>query len=220
MEVWKDVKGYEGVYQVSDLGRVKSLNYNRSNKEGFLKTHLNKGGYYGVSLCAKKRIDIQLHQLVAIVFLGHKRCGHKLVVNHKNFIKTDNRVENLEIVSARENSNRKHIKSSSQFTGVCWMKSNKKWSSSIHINGVKKLLGVFDNEVEASEYYENALIAIKNNKPIKIKRHSFSSEYTGVCFDKKNNKWIAYKEINGKHKNLGRFKTEIEAFTAYKNYSL
>ena len=92
-------------------------------------------GYFNVGLSkdgVQKRY--QVHQLVSIAFLNHKPNGFEKVVNHKNFDKLDNRLENLEIVSNRENSNQKHIKSSSSYTGVNWDSRKKKWISKIHIN--------------------------------------------------------------------------------------
>lgn len=160
-EVWKDIPGYEGFYQVSDLGRVKSLGrldtIGRSVKEKFLKQP-NLRGYSYLKLnkngCGKV---FQVHQIVAMAFLQHERCGHKLVINHINFIKTDNRLENLEVVSQRDNGNKKHLKSSSKYTGVCWDKQRSKWMASIYINGKLKYLGRFNNEYDANLAYQKEL---------------------------------------------------------------
>jgi len=155
IEEFRDVDGYDGVYQVSNLGRVKSLKF---GKERILKDSIRGDGYIRFFLCKdNKRNSRSAHQLVAVAFLGHKPCGFELVVNHINFDKTDNRVENLEIVTNRENSNRKHLKSSSIYTGVCWYKRDKKWSSQIRINGKLKYLGHFTDEIEASNAYQTAL---------------------------------------------------------------
>lgn len=155
MEIWKSVKGYEGLYDVSNLGNVISL---RFNKKKVLKQQINGGGYFHVILCFKRDMKTRtVHQLVAESFLNFTQNGHNLVVNHKNFIKTDNRVENLEIVTQRENANKKHIKSYSKYTGVTWHKNNKKWISQIVINGKLNFLGVFTNEIEASNAYQLAL---------------------------------------------------------------
>ena len=82
-EIWKDIYfkdlinnkiyDYRGLYQVSNTGFVKSLNYNRTNKEKILKERVNNKGYYRVSLC-KNGItkDIQIHRLVAYMFLPNK----------------------------------------------------------------------------------------------------------------------------------------------------
>ena len=164
-EIWKDIPNYKGLYQASNLGNVRSLNYNRTGKTQFLKTRITNSGYISTSLQTnKKPKQFLVHQLVAMVFLGHIPCGMSLVVNHINFNKLDNRVKNLEIITARENANLKHIQSSSAFTGVSFHKITKKWHSSINVNGKSEYLGIFDCESEASSYYENALIAIKQNK--------------------------------------------------------
>jgi hypothetical protein len=167
MEIWKDVPNYEGFYQVSNLGRVKSLKRNvwmvRNNcfktlNERILKTGLNTGGYLTLTLNKnKKQNSFTVHQLVAMVFLNHIPCGMKLVVNHINFDRLDNRVDNLEIVTQRENANQKHLKSSSKYTGVRWYEVSKKWISQIYINGKVKYLGLFKCEYEAHLTYQNAL---------------------------------------------------------------
>ena len=166
-EVFKSIKGYEGIYQVNNLGNIKSLErvntIGRTVKERILKASVNSSGYLTVTLCKNGKPKTRtVHQIVAESFLGHKPNGHKLVINHINFIKTDNRAVNLEIVTNRENSNKKHLKSSSRFTGVYWYKNYKKWMSTIHINGKRKHLGYFTNELEASNAYQTALKSIQN----------------------------------------------------------
>lgn len=165
MEVFKTIKGYEGLYQVSNLGRVKSLEriVYYGNKSKFIKERILKGQpdgnkYLTVGL-TKDSIQERrtIHQLVAVAFLNHKPCGLKSVVNHKNNNKQDNRVENLEIVSQRENGNKKHLKSTSKYIGVHWSSNKKKWVSSIHIKGKTIHLGYFDNEYNAHISYKNKL---------------------------------------------------------------
>lgn len=154
-EVWKDVKNYEGYYQVSNLGRVRSL---RFNKVKLLKQSVNHSGYSYVNLPKnKKPLTFTIHRLVAVAFLNHTPCGYKLVVNHVNFNKLDNRVENLELVSNRENCNKKHIKSSSKYTGVTYFKRDNKWRASILINGKRIHLGLFECEYQAHLSYQNEL---------------------------------------------------------------
>jgi len=163
-EIWKDIPGYEGIYNVSSLGEIKSFKIIK-NKGYLLKKALNTAGYYVVSLSKNnKNKTFQVHQLVAMAFLGHKICGMKLVINHKNFNKLDNRVENLEIVTNRENSNKKHIKSTSQYTGVSWNNNLKKWSCYIRINTKKYHLGYFTNEIDAHNVYQNKLKELTKNE--------------------------------------------------------
>jgi len=170
-EIWKPVIGYEGLYEVSNLGRVKSLKriIERSNgkkltvNESILKPRMNRGGYSRINLRNQGDMKTKLiHQLVAQSFLNHTLCGFKLVVNHINFDRTDNRVQNLELVTTRENSNRKHLPSTSQYTGVCWNKSAKKWVATISVKRKTKHLGYFTDEYQAHIAYESALAQLTN----------------------------------------------------------
>jgi len=174
-EKWLPVKGHEGIYEVSDLGRVKSLDRKvRHSKKGFLirkgkilSSNSNKSRYILISLSKKGLTETKaVHKLVAISFLNHTPCGNKLVVNHINHNRLDNRVENLEIITNRENSNKKHLKSTSKYTGVSWSKKSRKWTSSISINGKHKNLGCFNTELEASLIYESALKNILNGESL------------------------------------------------------
>jgi len=153
-EIFKDIPNYEGMYQVSNLGNVKSI---RFGKEKTLKTGLTRGYKFFVVCIKRKQKTMYVHQAVAMVFLNHIPCGQTFVVNHKNFNRTDNRLENLEIVTMRENSNQKHFKSTSKYVGVYWNKDRKKWISRIRINRKQIYLGTFNCELKASYAYINAL---------------------------------------------------------------
>lgn len=165
-EEFKDIPGYEGLYQVSNLGNVKSLSRIKLNRgkypqrleEIILKTGITGCGYKAV--CLRKdgaQKTLKNHKLVAIAFLNHVPCGYKLVVNHKNLDKLDNRLENLEIVTQRENANHKHIKSTSEYTGVSWAKDRNKWRAVIKIGNKNNHLGSFDSEIDAHNAYQKAL---------------------------------------------------------------
>jgi len=103
-EVWKDVVGYEGVYQVSSLGRVKRVAGGMGATPGrILKPHRRPDGYLTANLCRDgKPKQVRIHRLVAERFLG-PAPSPRHEVNHKNGDKTDNRVENLEWVTRSEN---------------------------------------------------------------------------------------------------------------------
>lgn len=104
IEIWKDIKGYEGLYQVSNLGNVKSLNYNKTKKEKQL-TKLTIMGYIKVGLSKNGKVKVHfVHRLVWEAFNGPIPEG--MCVNHINEDKTDNRYpENLNLMTHRENNN-------------------------------------------------------------------------------------------------------------------
>jgi len=155
-EIFKDVKGYECYYSVSNFGRVFNKRQNKIMKlslsRGYLIVYINKD---------LKGENKGVHQLVAESFLNHTPKDSKLVVNHINFKRDDNRVENLELVTVRENSNRKHLKSTSEYVGVYWNKQRRKWMASIHVNRKQKNLGSFSIEYDAHLAYQEALKNIK-----------------------------------------------------------
>ena len=103
-EIWKDIKDYEGIYQVSNKGRVKSLGNDRKRKEKILKPVKNGKGYLRVMLSKKGKIKGWLvHRLVGDAFITNP--FNLPQINHINEIKEDNRVENLEYCDARYNTN-------------------------------------------------------------------------------------------------------------------
>ena len=118
VEVWKDIKGYEGLYQVSNMGRVKSLERIVTKKNGrkysvkerilkgrILKASTSQGGYLQVKLynASGKRKGFFVHRLVCEAF--HENPKNKPEVNHINEDKTDNRACNLEWATRKENLN-------------------------------------------------------------------------------------------------------------------
>jgi hypothetical protein len=103
MENWKDVVGYEGIYKVSSCGQIKSCGALRGSvKDKKLKPIMDDKGYCQVSLYKEeKKKNLKIHHIVTASFIGDRG---NFVVNHKNGIKTDNRLENLEYCTARENA--------------------------------------------------------------------------------------------------------------------
>lgn len=168
-EIWKEVLGYEGLYEVSNLGRVRSvdryvnsggvMNENRlSLKKGrILNCSPTKRGYTRVSLSKESKTQqIMIHRLVAIAFLDP--VEGKLNVNHINGIKEDNRACNLEFVNQRENLlHAKIYTMGKDCPFVSYLKNYDRYESSIIIDGKTKKLGRFKTEEEAYNSYVKAL---------------------------------------------------------------
>lgn len=154
-EIWKDIPNYEGIYQVSNLGRVKSF---CKKKETIKTNYIDTNGYYVVSICENNKCTPRtIHQLVAMAFLNHTPCRYELVVDHINNNPLDNRVENLQIVSNRYNTSKDKKNKTSNYTGVYWDKSRNKWKASITIGRKVKHLGRYSDENEAYLVYQNKL---------------------------------------------------------------
>ena len=103
-EIWKPIKGYEGLYEISNLGRVKSLNYRKTGKEKILKNIERSNGYLMVNLYVKGKCKkFSVHRLVAETFIPNPEG--KPCIDHINTIRNDNRVENLRWVTHEENNN-------------------------------------------------------------------------------------------------------------------
>ena len=103
-QIWKDIPGYEGLYQVSNTGRVRSLNYNRTGETKVLKQGTNKGGYKRVNLYKDGKFKIYfVHRLVALVFIPNP--NNYPVINHKDENPKNNTVWNLEWCTQEYNIN-------------------------------------------------------------------------------------------------------------------
>lgn len=103
-EVWKDIEGYEGLYQVSNLGNVKSLNYQGVSREKILKPFINSDGYKRVMLYKNKTIKrLSVHRLVAQAFIENP--NNYSCVNHKDENNQNNVVSNLEWCTYKYNNN-------------------------------------------------------------------------------------------------------------------
>jgi hypothetical protein len=153
-EIWKDVLGYEEMYQISNFGKVKSLSRRGGNgclkKERFLKPCLEKKGYFRYKLYKNsKGLNFLAHRLVANAFIENP--FNKISINHKDSIKTNNSIYNLEWVSVMENNCHKslNIESSSKYVGVSFYKRTNKWQSSICVLGKRTYLGRYETEEEA-----------------------------------------------------------------------
>ena len=146
-EIYKDIPGYEGLYQVSNLGNVKSFKW---NKQRVLKPIKDKRGYCGFGLCKESVLKKHnAHRLVAIEFIPNP--NNLEVVNHIDSDKSNNRESNLEWTSSLENNvhSFKNKKTYSKYCGVTFDKNTKKWKSSIRINKKAIHLGTYSSEIEA-----------------------------------------------------------------------
>lgn len=155
-EVWKDVVGYEGQYQVSNLGRVKSLSRvvhrlirgkdtHYTRKERIMKQRISCGsGYMAVQLGGKKTVTV--HRLVCRAFLGEPNGR---TVNHKNSIRSDPRLTNLEYVSFREN-----IRHGKKRKIRGYQKTrNGKYIAQICVDRKRHFLGTYETPEEATKAY-------------------------------------------------------------------
>lgn len=148
VEVWKDVVGSNGRYQVSSHGRVVS----NIGKRKIMKVRPINRGYLQVGLrFSKKPVFKLVHTLVAEAFIGAKPEGD-YQVDHIDEVKTNNNLKNLRYLTRKENRLRS-VKSDTLY-GVS--KIGKRFRSCGRINGITRYLGTFDTEIEAHEAYIRA----------------------------------------------------------------
>lgn len=172
-EVWKDIPNYEGLYQVSNLGRVKSLDRNVISSDGrkmeligkYLKQVKRSDGYNQVYLSKCGKVNSRLtHIILAITFLNHTPSRCKIVVDHIDNNPSNNELSNLQLITHRENLSKDKKNKTSKYVGVYWNKASKKWKSQIRIDGKLIHIGVYDNEKEAGNAYKNKLTKVSQKK--------------------------------------------------------
>jgi len=170
MEIWKDIPGYEGMYQVSNLGNVKSLPRLLRNgyttymsKEKLLTPKIASTKYYFVKLCKNGEKSFAVHRLVMMAFAGVSN----LDVNHKDLNKLNNNLENLEYCTRKQNvyHYEQHQIRSSKYIGVGFDKARNKWTAKYKKQGKTINLGRFDSEIDAYnkvKQYINAAPRLSN----------------------------------------------------------
>ena len=166
IEDFYDIPIYKGVYAISKNGIIKSLSrrINRFggfiSKERIMSQSITKNGYAMVCLSGKKYYT---HQLVAITFLNHIPDGtNKVVVDHIDENKLNNKLDNLRLITNRENVYRNRTNCTSQYKGVNWNKAMGKWRAIIHLGNKSIHLGYFDLEIDASNAYDDKAKKLRN----------------------------------------------------------
>ncbi len=166
-EIYKGIPNYIGYYEVSNLGNVRSLDRDYIRKDGrkgsvkgiIKKQRVGTSGYYIVDL----KVDgvsktFRCHKLVAQAFLNHIPNGHIEVVDHIDDNKLNNNVNNLQLLTNRENTSKtKRKNSTSKYTGVHLNRQSNKFHATIRIDGDKVYLGSFNDEYDAHLAYQKKL---------------------------------------------------------------
>lgn len=153
--------GLETNVEVTRCGNVRKVKVDwllRNATKNF-KIYKNSYGYFVIDIRIKKigKKNLSIHQIVAITFLNHKTNGHKLVIDHIDSDKLNNHIDNLRIVTHRENTSKERTIKSGLPVGVTWHKATKKYRSRIRINGIETYLGLFNNIEDASNAYQKKL---------------------------------------------------------------
>lgn len=149
-EIWKDIQGYEGLYQISNYGRVKSLFYKQQKIEQIMRYTDNGYGYSRVMLSKNGKTKVfYVHRLVAEAFVPNTE--NKSQVNHKNGIKTDNRWFMLEWTTPKENTNH------ARRIGLCDYSGLEKQIEQLSLNGehIKYHKSIHHAERETKIAYQN-----------------------------------------------------------------
>ena len=164
-EIWKDIPGYEGYYQVSNLDRVKSLDrYVNHNKGGLkvFKGSILKSSYKRKIYCLCKNGNKQalfIHQIKYITFIDstYKPNGNKKVIDHIDNNPENNDILNLQVITNRQNRVKDidKNKTTSKYIGVD--KRDNRFRARIRIDGKTVNLGTYDTELEASNAYQQKL---------------------------------------------------------------
>jgi len=149
-EIWRQIENYP-MYEVSNFGRVRN---NVTNN--VLTVNYNHG--YGQVCFTRKHLGFKtpktyrVHQLVARAFLQHIPDGFRVVVDHIDRDVRNNRVDNLQLISQRDNVTRNR-----KDAGVYQRSDNKRWRATIWIDGKNINLGCFDKKTEALAAYRKAI---------------------------------------------------------------
>lgn len=162
-EVWLPVVGFEFGYEVSNKGRIKSLERVKVAKNKLMTPKASTNKYPFIALRKEgKTHQLRVHRLVAQAFIPNPE--NKPEVNHKDRDVSNNNVENLEWVTKRENCIHfgASVNQSSKFPGVSWNKRNNKWEVKIMFRHVHYYLGKYLEENTAGKKYSDLRIELEN----------------------------------------------------------
>ena len=159
-EIWKDIPEYEGMYQASNLGRVRSLDrldsIGKRHSGKILSGYLDGHGYPTFHLWSNGTFKhAKGHHLVMLCFVGPR--DEKLVVDHINADRADNKLQNLRYITQRENSSRWQIKENGLPTGVLPSGKSNRFRAMCRDAKKKRHIGTFSTAQEASIAYEYAV---------------------------------------------------------------
>ena len=192
-EIWKDIEGYEKIYQVSNLGRIKrksriiKCKNNRifQVNEKIMKPFDNGKGYLVITLMTNKRKNEYVHRLVAKCFLTN--YNEKKVVNHLDFNKKNNCVSNLECISQKEN--------------IYYSIQNGRYKEGIKESSYKRIINAKEkakkNKEKIISLYLNGISKVNIAKTLHLKTENVSE-----IIDNNIKKYILCVETNEKFKNI------------------
>lgn len=148
-EEWKSIEGFEGIYEISNQGRLKSF---KKNKDGLVLQNTNpKGGYFSVVIIYKeKTLYTRVHRLVALHFIENN-CIDKKHVNHIDGNKQNNVVSNLEWVTPRENLMHSIGINPNQLKGMIYKNQFEKPKKLVQLNLKGEFIAEFDNSKIAND---------------------------------------------------------------------
>lgn len=196
-EEWHDVVGYEGLYQVSNTGKVRSMNYRKSGQSHELSV-ANSDRYSIVCLTKEgKQQNFTVHSLVASAFIGQRPDGYE--VNHKNKNKSDNNVGNLEYVTPSQNCiHRESFGEKNRYVSPTRkpLERTKQTNIQLTINGKRTNVGIdpltlalMPPDVVRNQYVTESVAALWQHlhpllplppDPVATLAEMYSSRYTGI----------------------------------------
>lgn len=152
MEIFRNINWYEWLYQISNLGNLKSLNYKRLGKEKILKQQITRDWYEQIELSNNRiRKKFYVHRLVALSFINVIK--DKIEVNHKDWNKLNNIVSNLEWSNRSENM--KHC------VNVLWKNWRKVWKYNLQWAFIKSYNSAQQASLDSNLYKSSAIKVCK-----------------------------------------------------------